>query len=77
MKLLGIHWGQFPEEWRLSERIEDAAKESALKRNETFVEGLSGMTCVIPAKDILATLSLPSLVKHREAIEAKFASSNP
>lgn len=50
-RLLGIHWGQFPEEWRSADG--------------TNITGLSGMTCVIPAWHILEVLEMPKLRAQR------------
>jgi hypothetical protein len=74
MKLLGIHWGQFPERWELSSHpysTENADSiESELIVDGQYVKGLSGMTCVVPAWDILKTLEDPRLVDLRTRVEA-------
>lgn len=73
IKLLGIHWGQFPERWELSGRAtpaEDADPvEAGLIVDGQYVKGLSGMTCVVPAWDILGTLADPRLVSLRALAE--------
>jgi hypothetical protein len=71
-KLLGIHWGQFPEKWELhdAEKIEEA-KCSDLIVEGSYVEGMSGMTCVIPAWDIMEVLDMPELKSPRDAYFAK------
>lgn len=46
LKLLGIHWGQFPEQW---EAIAEDGRKSR-------VRGVSGMTCVAPAWSIAGML---------------------
>jgi hypothetical protein len=56
MKLLGIHWGQFPEEWEL--------KDKSLAKQH--IKGMSGMTCVCPASAIQEVLELPLLRDMRE-----------
>lgn len=73
MKLLGIHWGQFPESWELSQaaaasKTEDE-REAQLVTDGRYVTGLSGMTCVVPAWDILALLGSPELVELRKQDE--------
>ena len=77
MKLLGIHWGQFPERWELSGRVpsaEDAdPAEAELIVEGQYVKGLSGMTCVVPAWDILKTLAAPRLVDLRTRVEANLS----
>ena len=68
LKLLGIHWGQFPEKWELKpgEKIEEARKASLITEGG-YVEGMSGMTCVIPAWHILEVLQMPSIKTPRDA----------
>jgi len=36
-----------------------------------YIKGLSGMTCVVPAWDILEVLNAPELVEKRNHIEAQ------
>ncbi|MGQ0741893.1 MAG: S1 family peptidase [Alphaproteobacteria bacterium] len=69
--LLGIHWGQFPELWEL-ESIkggEEPKREAALITEGNYVRGLSGMTCVLPAWNILEVLNLPKLKNVRDRDE--------
>jgi hypothetical protein len=64
--LLGIHWGQFPEQWEIVRADELPKSENhALITEGKYVKGLSGMTCVIPAQKILDILNLPSFRKQR------------
>lgn len=75
MKLLGIHWGQFPELWEIASRrgsaeVTDPA-EAQLTVDGHQVRGLSGMTCVVPAWDILAVLSDARLAEQRVRAEAR------
>lgn len=75
--LLGLHWGQFPEEWEIKG---DKARPSNLRRagmvpDNQYIEGLSGMTCVIPAADILEVLDMPELKRMREDIEIEIERS--
>jgi hypothetical protein len=65
LELLGIHWMQFPERWESEHAIPDNS-ESAPTAKRTFVRGMSGMTCVIPAWEILCILDLPKLREGRE-----------
>lgn len=69
--LLGIHWGQFPEVWNLKQRKPGMtqAAEASLITDGGYVEGLSGMTCVIPASAILRLVQNPQLEAMREAVE--------
>ncbi len=65
-KFLGIHWGQFPETWELkdSRRL---AESSHLISGDKYIEGMSGMTCVIPSWEIEKVLKMPKLQKLRDA----------
>jgi hypothetical protein len=67
LRLLGIHWGQFPEEWELRKRdsIDETRKKNLIMEG-AYVEGMSGMTCVIPAWNILEVLHLPKFNKMQE-----------
>jgi hypothetical protein len=64
--LLGIHWGQFPEEWEIimKDKLPKTEKRAFITKGK-YVKGLSGMTCVIPAQKILDVLNLPALKKQR------------
>jgi hypothetical protein len=75
-KFLGIHWGQFPELWELQDKKRLKKSRKGLILDGAYVDGLSGMTCVIPAWNILEVLDMPDLGKLREpaiaaAIEAQ------
>ncbi len=73
LKLLGIHWGQFPEKWELKSEAgtRSIPEEAALITDGKYVEGLSGMTCVAPASAILDLLDDSALQAMREANERK------
>ena len=64
--LLGIHWGQFPEEWKIimKDKLPNAESHTLITEGE-YVKDLSGMTCVIPAQKILDVLYMPSLKRQR------------
>jgi hypothetical protein len=66
--LLGIHWGQFSEQLPIKRRKKSAQQQSHLSRDlyEEYIEGMSGMTCVIPAWRIAELLSHDTLRKKRE-----------
>lgn len=69
--LLGIHWGQFPELWEIKEdkSLRYSADEvEPLLVGKNYVEGLSGMTCVLPSWSIMEVLNLPKLKSRREKI---------
>jgi hypothetical protein len=62
--LLGIHWGQFREDWPVK-KIEVKGERQLLNATEYIVRGLSGLTCVIPAQRILDLLNIPQLIEKR------------
>jgi hypothetical protein len=68
---LGIHWGQFPEKWELSREpsIMEARRKGLIIEGE-YVKGMSGMTSVIPAWQILEVLNMPKLKRQRDAADA-------
>jgi hypothetical protein len=67
---LGIHRAQFPEELEISNKIKRRPKKDAKKKEllpeGSYIEGMSGMTCVIPAWEILEVLNMPKLKKQRD-----------
>lgn len=64
--LLGIHWAQFPEEWDLKERKTlTEARRKQLVAKGSYVEGMSGLTCVIPAWQIYEVLNMPEVKNQR------------
>jgi hypothetical protein len=81
LKFLGIHWGQFPEYWdlindkpgaiaSLSQRIRrffagPTPSANRLSLDAGFVKGVSGMTLVLPAWNIIEVLNLPKLRDQR------------
>jgi hypothetical protein len=78
MRLLGILWGQYPEEWTIGERRNKQAEAGALAAEQPkvvldgkSVKGWSGMSLVAPAEAIGAVLNLPRLKAERDAIDAK------
>lgn len=73
LKILGIHWGQFPEQWEIRSGAVKAGtnKSASLITDGHYVEGLSGMTCVAPSSAILDILYGPELTQMREAMEVQ------
>jgi hypothetical protein len=67
VKMLDIHWGQFPEKWKLTAtgKVKPStgkAKSASQPRRfigEAEIEGLSGMTCAIPSWALLELLDHP------------------
>jgi hypothetical protein len=65
---LGIHFGQFAEEWERGDASENSPeiRRRGLIDDGTYVKGWSGMTTVIPAWDIINVLeNVPELVAMR------------
>ena len=76
LAFLGIHWGQFPERWEVT--IQGDLKEQHAESNgrvlvtgRRYVEGLSGMTCVLPAWCIEEVLNMPELQRKRDQEDAE------
>jgi hypothetical protein len=70
--LLGIHWGQFPEEWELIDgKVRPGHKEaSGTIPVGQSIKGLSGMTCVAPAAAIIRLLETPRIQAYLAAVDA-------
>jgi hypothetical protein len=64
IKLLGIHWGQFPEKWEIASGKVPSG-EVALSANATHVLGLSGMTLALPAWQLKDFLGLDKFAQPR------------
>lgn len=68
--LLGIHCGQFPEKVML-QRFDDKQNDSV----QAYVDGVSGMTIVVPAWDIQAVLDIKKFKERRIEREVEFLKS--
>jgi hypothetical protein len=67
LKFLGIHWAQFPETWELRDKSSlQEARKKHLVTEGGYIEGMSGMTCVIPAWQVLEVLDMPELKNPRD-----------
>ena len=69
--LLGIHFAQFPELWEVTEGgklLREGVREPLLTEGK-FIRGLSGMTCVLPAWNIMEVLNMPKVKAHRDHVE--------
>lgn len=67
LMLLGVLWGQFPERWELRDKsslVEQGRK--GLITEGDYVQGMSGMTCVVPAWQILELLESSELQTLRQ-----------
>jgi hypothetical protein len=77
-QLLGIHWGQFPEKWELRDKPKLKESRKDLIVEGGYVEGMSGMTCVIPAWQIMEVLEMPALksLRHPRIVAARRAETS-
>ena len=66
LHLLGMHYGQFPEKWTFTLKEKPGMEgHEGLMVKEGSVDGLSGMTIVIPAQRILDLLNSERIEKAR------------
>jgi len=74
IKLIGILWGQFPEKWQVKESSVDvhSSAQASLIMDGKYVDGLSGMSCVVPSAEILNLLGHLDLRSMRNSIDASF-----
>lgn len=76
--LLGLHWGQFPEEWKLIKRGGHFEAVQSAKDGDK-IRGVSGMTMAIPAWRILDLINAPHWIALRseqeEVLAKKYASA--
>ena len=70
MKLLGILWGQFPEEWDLRDKKKKQSAQPPVLDGKS-VKGWSGMSLVSPASAIQEVLDLPHLKKQRDDLDVR------
>ena len=66
IQLLGIHWGQFPEQWEIEAGTKPAMQSVELSGDARYVKGMSGMTLAIPAWAIMEMLNMPKFRQARE-----------
>lgn len=52
MAIIGIHCGQFPEQWELKGAAPKKKETNSLIKTGEYVEGLSGMTTVVPIAEL-------------------------
>ena len=66
MYLLGIHWGQFAEYWEVTTKTDmKKAADAGLITEGQYIKGMSGMTCVCPAWQIMELLHVEVFVEER------------
>jgi hypothetical protein len=76
LELLGIHWGQFPDEHEIRKREKQSFVSDQLAAQITcgfYVKGLSGMTCVAPASAIWELLDMLKLKQIRKEADDALA----
>jgi hypothetical protein len=87
IKMIGIHWGQFREEYAFEEATRlpiwrriwkrwfppkaASAEAKSLITKGMYVRGFSGMSCVVPAQAILNLINSPELQAMRETEEIR------
>ena len=79
--LLGILYGQFPEEWEIKQKKTSKSRIATstglpLNVDGAYIAGLSGMSCVLPAWSILEVLDMAVLKNERDEANSKLASEN-
>jgi hypothetical protein len=72
VKIIGFHWGQFPEPWEL--KFKEANSSPRSIEGESYIEGMSGMTCIVPSKDVLRVMSMSEITKQLHAIASNLDS---
>ena len=70
MRLLGVLWGQFPEEWEILDPSDNPAAP------EKTIKGWAGMSLICPSSAILDALNTPHFKAQRQAAEARTFPSN-
>ena len=69
IKMLGMHYAQFPEEWELRQKSpKDPIMQAAVKADSHYIQGLSGMTCVVPSADIGKILYSEEVTQMRDKV---------
>lgn len=66
IRFLGLHWGQFPEQWEISDGKIPSAHGTIVSVSERYIKGMSGMTLAVPAWDIWEFLEEPIFQRERE-----------
>jgi Trypsin-like peptidase domain len=75
MKLLGVLWGQFPEDWDI--QLKGSASPSTVPMLDGHsIKGMSGMSLVCPAWAIWELLNMPELKSRRATIDAELHSGS-
>jgi len=65
VRLLAVHWDQFPERWEIEQGHPKTEEGISLSDNAQYIKGLSGMTLAAPAWAIRELLDTPKLKHER------------
>ena len=76
IKVLGLLWGNFPEEWTLHPGVDPVVQGPKLSHNAAFVKGISGMCLAVPGSAILDMLDMPEFTRARADATKKFQRLN-
>lgn len=69
IKLVGLQWGQFPEAWEVVKRPETRSRaEASLVEEGDKIAGFSGMSCVVPASEIVRLINCTELTAMRQKL---------
>lgn len=77
--LLGIHWGQFPEEWEIKTG-KTPVPNAAIGADDKYVKGMSGMTMAVPITalvEIFENEPFKKVIEAAKALIAKQFSTEP
>jgi hypothetical protein len=74
VRLLGVHWGQFPEKWKITPtgRVKLGEAERRFI-GEAEIDGLSGMTCATPSWAVLELMKEKKITDLIESQEQEIA----
>ena len=64
--LLGVHWGQFPEQWEIESGKKPLPQGVSLSDDAKYISGLSGMTLALPAWQLRDFLDMKKFVDKRD-----------
>jgi hypothetical protein len=65
IKLLGVHWGQFPEQWEIESGKKAKVEGVSVSDDARYIKGMSGMTLAIPAWKLWEFLDRPKFKDQR------------
>ncbi len=78
INFLGVHWGQFPEQWEIESGVAMLPQGVSLSNDAKYISGFSGMTLVLPAWQLRDFLDMGKFVDGRnKAIQQIRAARGP